>query len=58
LKKSRTYRQAARKEFLKVAQKKNKTQRTIRKAIGKQLSYLARNLKNIDKLLDPYKLDN
>lgn len=56
LKKPRTYRQAARKEFLKVAQKKNKTQRTIRKAIGKQLRYLARNLKSIDKLLDRYKL--
>lgn len=54
LKKPRTYRQAARKEFLKVAQKKNKTQRTIRKAVGKQLRYLGRNLKSIDKLLDKY----
>ena len=55
LKKPRTYRQAARKEFLKVAQKKNKTRSAIRKAIGKQLHYLARNLKSIDKLLDKYK---
>ncbi len=56
LKKPRTYRQAARKEFLKVAQKKNKKQTVIRKAVGKQLRYLARNLKSIDKLLDRYKL--
>ena len=55
LKKPRTYRQAARKEFLKVAQKKNKTRSAIRKAVGKQLRYLARNLKSIDKLLDKYK---
>ena len=56
LKKPRTYRQAARKEFLKVAQKKTKTRSAIRKAVGKQLRYLARNLKSIDKLLDQYKL--
>jgi IS5 family transposase len=55
-KKPRTYREVARKEFLKVAQKKNKTRSAIRKAIGKQLRYLARNLKSIDKLLDQYKL--
>ena len=55
-KKPRTYREVARKEFLKVAQKKNKTRSAIRKAIGKQLRYLARNLKSIDKLLDGYKL--
>ena len=54
LKKPRTYRQEARKEFLKVAQKRNKKQSAIRKAIGKQLRYLARNLKSIDKLLDKY----
>jgi hypothetical protein len=55
LKKPRSYRQAARKEFLKIAQKKNKTRSAIRKAVGKQLRYLARNLKSIDKLLDKYK---
>jgi transposase, IS5 family len=55
LKKPRTYREVARKEFLKVGQKKNKTRSAIRKAVGKQLRYLARNLKNIDKLLDKYK---
>ena len=56
LKKPRTYREEARKEFLKVAQKKNKKQSVIRKAVGKQLRYLSRNLKSIDKLLDRYKL--
>jgi hypothetical protein len=56
LKKPRTYRQQARKEFLKVAQRRNKKQSVIRKAIGKQLRYLSRNLKSIDKLLDEYKL--
>ena len=55
-KKPRTYRQQARKEFLKIAQKKNKTRSAIRKGVGKQLRYLARNLKSIDKLLDKYKL--
>ncbi len=55
-KKPRTYRQVARKEFLKIAQKKNKNRSAIRKAVGKQLRYLARNLKSIDKLLDGYKL--
>jgi IS5 family transposase len=56
LKKPRTYRQGARKEFLKIAQKKNNKGSAIRKAIGKQLRFLARNLKSIDKLLDRYKL--
>jgi hypothetical protein len=55
-KKPRTYRQQARKDFLKIAQKKNKTRSAIRKGVGKQLRYLARNLKSIDKLLDQYKL--
>ena len=55
-KKPRTYRQQARKEFLKIAQKKNKTRSAIRKGVGKQLRYLARNLKSINKLLDQYKL--
>lgn len=55
LKKPRSYREVARKEFLKVAQKKSKSRSAIRKAVGKQLRYLARNLKSIDKLLDAYK---
>jgi IS5 family transposase len=51
-KKPRTYRKEARKQFLKIAQKKNKSRNEIRKGAGKQLRYLARNLKSIDKLLD------
>lgn len=54
LKKPRTYRKEARKAFLNVAQKRNKKQSVIRKGVGKQLRYLARNLKSIDRLLDKY----
>lgn len=52
--KPRTYRQVARKVYLKTAQKKNKTKREVRKAVGKQLGYLKRNLRSIDRLLDAY----
>lgn len=51
-KKPRTYRKEARRQFLKIAQKKNKSRKEIHKGVGKQLRYLARNLKSIDKLLD------
>lgn len=54
VKKPRTYRKIARKAFLQVAQKKQKTKASIRKGVGKQLRYLARNLRSIDKLLDRY----
>lgn len=50
--KPRTYRRSARKQYLNVAKKKHKTKKEIHKAIGKQLRYLRRNLKTIDKLLD------
>ena len=50
--KPRTYRRLARKGYLNVAKKKNKSKNEIRKAVGQQLRYLSRNLKNIDKLLD------
>jgi IS5 family transposase len=53
-KKPRTYREKARKYYLKTAQKKTKSKKEIRKAIKKQLSYLNRNIKNIHKLLDGY----
>lgn len=52
--KPRTYRREARKTYLSTAQKKNKSRKIIRKAIGAQLGYLARNLRAIDKLLDTY----
>ena len=54
LKKPRTYRENARKDYLNVAKNKNKSKKTIRKANGKQLRYLRRNLKNIHLLLDFY----
>jgi hypothetical protein len=49
-KKPRTYRQKARKDYLAVAKQKRPGCKKIRKAIGKQLCYLRRNLKNIDKM--------
>lgn len=49
--KPRTYREIARKEYLKVAQKKHKTNKEIRQALRKQLSYLNRNIKYIHQLL-------
>ena len=50
--KPRTYRRLARKQYLNVAKKKNKSRNELRVAIGKQLRYLRRNLKSIDMLLD------
>jgi IS5 family transposase len=49
--KPRTYREIARKEYLKVAQKKHKTNKEIRYALRKQLSYLNRNIKYIHQLV-------
>jgi hypothetical protein len=49
--KPRTYREIARKEYLKVAQKKRKTTKEIRHALRKQLSYLNRNIKYLHQLL-------
>ena len=49
--KPRTYREIARKEYLKVAQKKHKTKKEIRYALRKQLNYLGRNIKSIHQLL-------
>ena len=50
--KPRTYRRIARKQYLNVAKKKNKTRNELRKSIGQQLRYLRRNLKSINGLLD------
>lgn len=52
--KPRTYRRIARKRYLNTAQKKSKSRKTIRAAIGGQLGYLARNIKSINNLLDTY----
>ena len=53
-KKPRTYRQKARKDYLKIAQKKRKTRSEIRNALRKQLCYLKRDIKSIYKLPDSY----
>ena len=49
-KKPRTYRRVARKEFLSVAKSKRLSKSKRRKAIRKQLGYLKRNLKTIERL--------
>jgi len=54
-KKPRTYRKIARKLYLKTAQKKNKSRKQIRRAVGSQLRLLKRNLKSINHLLDAYR---
>ena len=53
-KKPRTYREEARKMFLRTIQKRTKTRKELRKAIRKQLGYLDRNIGHIHKLLDKY----
>lgn len=54
IQKPRTYRQVARKRYLHTAQKKNKSKKIIRKSIGSQLRFLARNLRSINTMLDSY----
>ena len=49
-KKPRTYRWKARKEYLSEAMKKRKSKQKIRIAVGKQLRYLRRNIKTINKM--------
>lgn len=49
-KKPRTYRQIARKRFLDVVKKRRPSAKQIRRAISKQLRYIARNLRIIEKL--------
>ncbi|MBQ3256709.1 MAG: IS5 family transposase [Oscillospiraceae bacterium] len=46
--KPRTYRRCARKDYLKYTRSRKHTAKTTRKAIGKQLSYLRRDLEAID----------
>jgi plasmid stabilization system protein ParE len=47
-KKPRTYRKKARKDFLSIAKKRKKSRKQIRKAIGKQIRYIRRDLGIID----------
>ena len=51
MKKVRTYRWNARRDFLRIARKRKPRKKEIRKAIGKQLRYLRRNLKHIKTLV-------
>jgi hypothetical protein len=52
--KPRTDRNRARKEFVVMAKKRNKPRKTLRKAIRRQLGYLRRNIKSLNRLLDGY----
>lgn len=52
--KPRTYREVARKNYLKTAQLKIKSKKQIHKAVKQQLGYLKRNIKNVNRLLDQY----
>lgn len=52
--KPRTYRRVARKAYLNIAKKKNKSRKTIRRGIKAQLGYLRRNLNTIDKIVEQY----
>jgi len=49
--KPRTYRQKAKRDYLSTAKKRNKSAKMIRKAVGKQLRYLRRDLHITDSLL-------
>ncbi|WP_332456877.1 IS5 family transposase [Petrimonas sp.] len=53
--KPRTYRRVARKEFLDVSKMKRKPANVLRKAIRKQINYLKRDIRNINKMLDTVK---
>jgi hypothetical protein len=50
--KPRTYREDARKEYLKVEKQRKSSYKTIRKAIGKQLRYIRRDLDTIEKMVE------
>ena len=52
--KPRLYRISARKKYLNVAKKKKRPYKIIRKAIGQQLNYVNRDLKQIEGLLADY----
>jgi len=50
-KKPRDYRRNARKDYLVISKQRNNTFKNVRKAIGKQLRYVERDLKIIDNLI-------
>ena len=49
-KKPRTYRKRARKEYLSIVKQRNISSKKMRKAIGKQLRYVKRNLEIVQQL--------
>ncbi len=51
-KKPRTHRKLARKEYLKFAKKRRPSRKERRNAVKKQLQYLQRNFRNIEKLIE------
>lgn len=51
-KKPRTYRQKARRDYLRLAKRRRPTAKQRRQAIGKQLAYIRRNLAHIDALME------
>ena len=51
-KKPRTYRKIARKEYLRVSKKPKARKKEIRKAIGKQLHYLRRDIQHIENRME------
>lgn len=51
VKKPRTYRRVARKVYLSEAKKRRHSRKYLRKAVGKQLGFMKRDLKSIEKLL-------
>lgn len=51
-KRPRTYRQIARKAYLRIVHNRKPGSKAVRKAIGKQLRYVRRNLRAVDRLLD------
>ena len=53
-KKPRTYRCTARKLYLSEAKKKNSSAKAIRKANGKQIAFLRRNIRYIHQILEKY----
>ena len=52
--KPRIYRREARRKYLLIAKKKNKSKKEIRKGIGQQLRYLKRDIKQLHILLDQF----
>ena len=52
VKKPRTYRKKARKDYLKVAKKRRPSRQERTSAIAKQLQYIKRNLSHIEKLIN------